>query len=180
MNINRVLLFCVLLAATTLSARTDDAFHNIYHSLKRFFTGDDKHASTASQHRRPPLKHSHAQSSPGEPQGNSSEPRTVVLPEATPVQGDRAAKPEDSKAVDVKPADVKAADVEAADVKAADVKAADVKAADVKAADVKAADVKAAETKPTDTRPVEVVVPSAKSKQPTPTANPSPVLRSVP
>jgi len=165
MNINRVLLFCVLLAATTLSARTDDAFHNIYHSLKRFFTGDDKHASTASQHRRPPLKHSHAQSSPGEPQGNSSEPRTVVLPEATPVQGDRAAKPEDSKAVDVKPADVKAADV---------------KAADVKAADVKAADVKAAETKPTDTRPVEVVVPSAKSPQPTPTANPSPVLRSVP
>ena len=165
MNINRVLLFCVLLAATTLSARTDDAFHNIYHSLKRFFTGDDKHASTASQHRRPPLKHSHAQSSPWEPQGNSSEPRTVVLPEATPVQGDRAAKPEDSKAVDVKPADVKAADV---------------KAADVKAADVKAADVKAAETKPTDTRPVEVVVPSAKSPQPTPTANPSPVLRSVP
>src|SRR6516162_10731047 len=150
MNINRVLLFCVLLSAATPNAPADDPFHNVYHTLKRFFTGEDKHASTAPQHRHPPLKHSHAQPSPGELQDNSSEPRTVVLPEATPVQGDRAAKPEDSKA------------------------------ADVKAADVKAADVKAAETKPTDTRPVEVVVPSAKSKQPTPTANPSPVLRSVP
>src|SRR6516165_6329371 len=150
MKIDHVLFLWMLLSTAALSARADDPFHNVYHTLKRFFTGDDKHASAASQHRHPPLKHSHAQSTPGEPQGNSSEPRTVVLPEATPVQGDRAAKPEDSKAVDVKPADVKAADVEAADVKAADVKAADVKAADVKAADVKAADVKAAETKPTD------------------------------
>ena len=170
MNIDRVLLFCVLLSTATLNVWADDTFHNIYHSLKRFFTGDDKHASTASQHRRPPLKHSHAQSSPGEPQGNTLEPRTVVLPEATPVQGDRAAKPEDSKAVDVKPADVKAADV----------KAADVKAADVKAADVKAADVKAAETKPSDAKPAEVVVPKVKSPELTPTANLSPVLRSVP
>jgi hypothetical protein len=153
MNINRVLLFCLLLSAATPNASADDPFHNVYHALKRFFTGEDKHASTASQHRHPPLKHSHAQSSPsspGETQGYSSEPRTVVLPEATPVQGDRAARPEDSKA------------------------------ADGKAADVKAADVKAAETKPTDSRPVEVVVPSAKSPEPTPTANPSPVLRSVP
>ena len=140
MNINRALLFCVLLSAAVPNAPADDPFHNVYHTLKRFFIGDDKHASTASQHRRPPLKHSQAQSSPGEPQGNSSEPRTVVLPEATPVQGDRAAKPEDSKA----------------------------------------ADVKAGETKPRDTRPAEVIVPSAKSPEPTPTANPSPVLRSVP
>jgi hypothetical protein len=140
MNINRVLVFCVLLSAATPNASADDPFHNIYHTLKRFFTGDDKHASTASQHRHPPLKHSHAQSSPAETQGNTLEPRTVVLPEATPAQGDRAAKPEDSKA----------------------------------------ADVKALETKPTDTKPVEVVVPSLKSPEPTPTANPSPVLRSVP
>ena len=160
MNVNRVLLFCVLFSAAVPNAPADDPFHNVYHTLKRFFIGDDKHASTASQHRHPPLKHAHAQSSPGEPQGNSSEPRTVVLPEATPFQDDRAAKPEDSKA--------------------ADLKAADLKAADLKAADLKAADVKAAETKPTDTRPVEVVVPSAKSPEPTPTANPSPVLRSVP
>ena len=150
MNINRVLLFCVLLSAATANAPADDPFHNVYHTLKRFFTGEDKHASTAPQHRHPPLKHSHAQPSPGELQDNSSEPRTVVLPEATPVQGDRAAKPEDSKATDVK------------------------------AADVKAADVKAAETKPTDTRPVEVVAPSIKSPEPPPTANPSPVLRSAP
>jgi hypothetical protein len=146
MNIDRVLLFCVLLSATTLNARADDPFHNIYHSLKRFFTGDDKHSSAASQHKHSPLKHSHAQSSPGEPQGgNTPEPRTVVLPEATPVQGDRAAKPEDSKPVETKAADTKPTD-----------------------------------TKATDTRPTEVVVPSLKSPEPPPTANPSPVLRSVP
>jgi hypothetical protein len=150
MNINRVLLFCVLFSAAVPNAPADDPFHNVYHTLKRFFIGDDKHASTASQHRHPPLKHSHAQSSPGEPQGNSSEPRTVVLPEATPFQDDRAAKPEDSKA------------------------------GDLKAGDLKAGDLKAAETKPRDTRPAEVIVPSAKSPEPTPTANPSPVLRSVP
>jgi len=27
--------------------RADDPFHNVYHTLKRFFTGDDKHASAA-------------------------------------------------------------------------------------------------------------------------------------
>jgi hypothetical protein len=140
MNINRVLLFCVLLSAAMPNAHADDPFHNVYHSLKRFFTGDDKNSSAASQPKHPPLKRSHARSSSEELQGsNTSQPRTVVLPEATPVQGDRAAKPEDSKA----------------------------------------ADVKTAETKPTDTKPVEVVAPNVKSPEPTPTANPSPVLRSV-
>jgi hypothetical protein len=117
MNINRVLLFCVLLSATTLNGRADDPFHNIYHSLKRFFTGDDKHSSAASQHKHSPLKHSHAQSSPGEPQGgNTPEPRTVVLPEATPVQGDRAAKPEDSKPVETKATGTKPTDTRPAEV----------------------------------------------------------------
>ena len=117
MNIDRVLLFCVLLSATTLNGRADDPFHNIYHSLKRFFTGDDKHSSAASQHKHSPLKHSHAQSSPGEPQGgNTPEPRTVVLPEATPVQGDRAAKPEDSKPVETKATGTKPTDTRPAEV----------------------------------------------------------------
>jgi hypothetical protein len=161
MNINRVLLCCVLLSATTLNGRADDPFHNIYHSLKRFFTGDDKHSSGAPQHKHSPLKHAHAQSSPGEPQGgNTPEPRTVVLPEATPVQGDHAAKAEDSKA--------------------ADTKSTDTKASDTKASDTKASDTKASDTKPTDTKPAEVVVPSLKSPEPPPTGNPTSVLRSVP
>jgi hypothetical protein len=164
-NINRVLLFCVLLSTATLNAWADDTFHNIYHSLKKFFTGDDKHSSAAPQRKHPPLKHSHARPSPEESQVNSSKPRTVVLPEATPTQGDRGAKPDDSKA---------------AETKAADVKAADLKAADLKAADLKAADVRAAETKPSDAKPAEVVIPNVKSPEPTPTANLSPVLRSVP
>ena len=123
MNINHVLLFWVVLSTAALSARADDPFHNVYHTLKRFFTGDDKHASAASQHRHPPLKHSHAQSTPGEPQSNSSEPRTVVLPEATPVQGDRAAKPEYSKVVDVKAAETKPTDTRPAEVVAPNIKA---------------------------------------------------------
>jgi hypothetical protein len=123
MNINYVLLFWMLLSTAALSARADDPFHNVYHTLKRFFTGDDKHASAASQHRHPPLKHSHAQPTPGEPQGNSSEPRTVVLPEATPAQGDRAAKPEDSKAVDVKAAETKPKDTRPVEVVAPNKKA---------------------------------------------------------
>ena len=123
MNINHVLFFWMVLSTTALSARADDPFHNVYHTLKRFFTGDDKHASAASQHRHPPLKHSHAQSTPGEPQGNSSEPRTVVLPEATPVQGDRAAKPGYSKVVDVKAAETKPTDTRPVEVVAPNIKA---------------------------------------------------------
>src|SRR6516225_227392 len=123
MNINRVLLFCVLLSAATPNAPADDPFHNVYHTLKRFFTGEDKHASTAPQHRHPPLKHSHAQPSPGELQDNSSEPRTVVLPEATPVQGDRAAKPGYSKVVDVKAAETKPTDTRPVEVVAPNIKA---------------------------------------------------------
>src|SRR5262252_9468254 len=122
MKINHVLFLWMLLSTSALSARADDPFHNVYHTLKRFFTGDDKHASAASQHRHSPLKHSHAQSTPGEPQGNSSEPRTVVLPEATPVQGDRAAKPEYSKAVDVKAAETKPTDTRPVEVVAPNIK----------------------------------------------------------
>ena len=136
MNINHVLFFWMVLSTTALSARADDPFHNVYHTLKRFFTGDDKHASAASQHRHPPLKHSHAQSTPGEPQINSSEPRTVVLPEATPMQVDRAAKPEDPKAVDV-------------NSKAVDVKAAETKPTDTKPVEVVAPNIKAPEPRPT-------------------------------
>jgi len=121
MKINHVLFLWMLLSTAALSARADDPFHNVYHTLKRFFTGDDKHASAASQHRHPPLKHSHAQSTLGEPQGNSSEPRTVVLPEATPMQGDRAAKPDDSKAAETKAADVKATKTKPSDAKPAEV-----------------------------------------------------------
>jgi hypothetical protein len=60
MKINRILLFCALLSLAASTARSDDTFHNIYHSLKRFFTGDDKHSSATSQRRHSPTKHSHA------------------------------------------------------------------------------------------------------------------------
>jgi hypothetical protein len=98
-NMNRILLFCLLLLAATPHARADDIWHNIYHTLKRFFTGGDKNQPTERKYR--PSRHWHARSNSqksSEP-ADSSEPRVIVLPEPTPAAGDSA----DSKPSEPRP-----------------------------------------------------------------------------
>ncbi|MBW0001581.1 MAG: hypothetical protein JO015_21000 [Verrucomicrobia bacterium] len=53
----KIVAFCAIFALGILSARADDdTWHNVYHSLKRFFTGSDSHhhhstESTTHRHR---------------------------------------------------------------------------------------------------------------------------------
>jgi hypothetical protein len=101
---NRVLIFCVLLLAAMPYARGDDVWHNIYHSLKRFFTGEKHHSGVARRHRL--ASHSHPQPA-DTPHEESSEPRTVVLPGPIPEQNGNTAKPAGSKSTEPKPEDVK-------------------------------------------------------------------------
>jgi hypothetical protein len=106
---NRVLLFCVLLSAATPHARADDTWHNIYHTLKRFFTGGDKHHSAASRRHRS-ASHSHAQSA-NSPHEESAEPRVIVFPGPIPEQNGDTAKPGEKKPAETKPQEVKPPEV---------------------------------------------------------------------
>jgi hypothetical protein len=99
----RVLLFCVLLLTAMPYARGDDVWHNIYHSLKRFFTGE-KHHSGAHRHRL--ASHSHAQPA-DTPHEESAEPRVIVLPGPTPEQNGNTTKPAEVKPTESKHEDVK-------------------------------------------------------------------------
>jgi hypothetical protein len=151
-----VLLYCLFLAVGAPHARADDTWHNIYHSLKRFFTGDDKHASSISQRKHP--RHSHARSSSAEPQGHSPEPRTVVLPQSPAETDDRAGKAAEMNAGDPKPVDGKPANPKPAETAAPNVKAAETRVGEGN------------ERGDTNIKPAE----------PAPTVDSSPVLRSVP
>lgn len=89
----------VVAIGVSSTVRADDTWHNVYHSLKRFFTGS-KSSPTPSVHHH--VKHSGSGEKSAEPSssmspiaedmakagvspGASSRPRVIVLPAATPV-----------------------------------------------------------------------------------------------
>ena len=89
----RLLSALVFLWSVTPSVRADDTWHNIYHSLKRFFTGDS--GSNQSPRHRPKRSanrektdrslDSISAAGDGSPQpAASAKPRVVVLPAASP------------------------------------------------------------------------------------------------
>jgi hypothetical protein len=109
MNFNRekfrlmhLALGLVLTLAVSVPARADDTWHNIYHSLKHFFTGKSSSSATPAVHRhvkhatKPENTEEAGQSSPapsasvaggqesGAAPAASATPRVVVLPAATP------------------------------------------------------------------------------------------------
>ncbi len=97
----RVISALLLLLSLTPSARADDTWHNVYHSLKRFFTGKSGSSPTPSHRTRRSTtraKTEQATESPsatpegspvpgveGSPEpGASPTPRVVILPAASP------------------------------------------------------------------------------------------------
>jgi hypothetical protein len=89
----RLMSILALVLVVSVSAQADDTWHNVYHSLKRFFTG--KSGSTATVHHR--RRHSDEDEkntsstepspSPGESEaspGASATPRVVILPASSP------------------------------------------------------------------------------------------------
>lgn len=94
-NMNRVLLFCFLLSAAAPHAQADDTWHNIYHSLKRFFTGNDRRSHATAQSRHQAVRHSHTRTNSEKSDVSPSEPRVIVLPEATPAKSEHADRPAD-------------------------------------------------------------------------------------
>jgi hypothetical protein len=115
-KMNRVLLFCVLLSAATPHALADDTWQNIFHSLKRFFTGDDRHHSARARGHRP-LSHSHARSNANSSHEQSAEPRVIVLPGPTPELSGDTAKPVETKPTETPPAVTKPEEVKPQEVK---------------------------------------------------------------
>src|SRR5262245_52573513 len=100
-NMNRVLFFCFLLWAATPHARADDVWHNVYHGLKRFFTGH-RGGSHATSHSKAHVRQ-HTRTNPEKSEGSSSEPKRMVLPEATPAQVEHPEKPADKKPPEAAP-----------------------------------------------------------------------------
>lgn len=101
----------LLLLSVTPSARADDTWHNIYHSLKRFFTGESSSSPSPNYRAKRSAKHlrndrsseSASTTLGGSPEpGASPTPRLVILPAASPAaESDQAiisppAKPEAS------------------------------------------------------------------------------------
>jgi hypothetical protein len=83
----------VLLLSVTPSALADDTWHNIYHSLKRFFTGNASSSPSPSHRAKRSADHSKTNRSTesgsttaeGSPEpGASPTPRVVVLPATSP------------------------------------------------------------------------------------------------
>ena len=84
----------VVLVSATVSAQADDTWHNVYHSLKRFFTG--KPSATPVVHHRTrryvehdKAEHSTTESTTAVAEGSpspaaSATPRVVILPASSP------------------------------------------------------------------------------------------------
>jgi hypothetical protein len=106
-----------LVLAMTVSAQADDTWHNVYHSLKRFFTGKPSATPVVHHRTRRYVEHDKADRSaeptPAVAEGSpspaaSATPRVVILPASSPTvtatQGsensvrapDAAAKPDHS------------------------------------------------------------------------------------
>jgi hypothetical protein len=89
----RIALALMLLFPVTPSAQADDTWHNIYHSLKRFFTGESSSSPSPKHRAKRSVSHARTDRSPelasatpaGSPEpGVSRTPRVVVLPAASP------------------------------------------------------------------------------------------------
>jgi hypothetical protein len=89
----RIVSALLLLLSVTPSARADDTWHNIYHSLKRFFTGESSSSPSPNHRSKRSAKHVRTDRSSesasttleGSPEpGASPTPRVVVLPAASP------------------------------------------------------------------------------------------------
>jgi hypothetical protein len=101
-RLTRVILCLALATAVSVPAIADDTWHNVYHSLKHFFTGKSGSSPTPTTHHH--VKHAannekteeapQASPSPSAsvttarevvlPPGESATPRIVVLPASTP------------------------------------------------------------------------------------------------
>ena len=82
-----------LLLSVTPSAQADDTWHNIYHSLKRFFTGNASSSPSPTHRAKRSANHSKTNRSTesasttaeGSPEpGASPTPRVVILPAGSP------------------------------------------------------------------------------------------------
>jgi hypothetical protein len=84
-----------LVLAMAVSAQADDTWHNVYHSLKRFFTGKPSatpvvvhhHTKRYAEHNK--TEHSTTEPTPAVAEGSpapaaSATPRVVVLPASSP------------------------------------------------------------------------------------------------
>ena len=121
LRLTSILAFVLVVA---VSAHADDTWHNVYHSLKRFFTGKSS-ATPTVHHRRRRSEDDEKTNPPVEPlpspgnnvpsPGASATPRVVILPAASPgAEGtpgvensvrapESAAKPEPSPEAAAKP-----------------------------------------------------------------------------
>ena len=78
----------------TVSAQADDTWHNVYHSLKRFFTGKSSPSSTPVHHRvrrsedhektNPATERTPSSADSSHLPGASATPRVVILPATSP------------------------------------------------------------------------------------------------
>jgi hypothetical protein len=109
----RLLPAVLLFWCVTPSVRADDTWHNIYHSLKRFFTGDS--SSNRSPRHRAKRAAAHEKTdrstepvstaAEGSPQpAASAAPRVVVLPAASPATESNQATISSSPAKEAEPA----------------------------------------------------------------------------
>ena len=89
----RLMCALVFLLIVTPSARGQDTWHNVYHSLKRFFTGGSSSTPTPSHRVRHSANHAKVKESTqpaaANPEtspeaGASPTPRVVILPAASP------------------------------------------------------------------------------------------------
>ena len=156
---NRFLIFCLLLSVAILPVRADDTFHNVYHSLKRFFTGEPKQSSAAPRKKHSARTHSDLQADSEKSSNHPKEARTIVLPQATTAPGPSAANPEEKKSVDPKPPVSSSAEAKPAETASPDIKSLAAGLGETKSEGKGAANIKTAE--------------------PSPKAGSSPVLRSV-
>src|ERR1700688_2086667 len=86
LRLTSILAFVLVVA---VSAQADDTWHNVYHSLKRFFTGKPSSTLVVHHHRR--LSQDEEKSEPSPPpaenepsRGASATPRVVILPATSP------------------------------------------------------------------------------------------------
>jgi hypothetical protein len=116
-RLTSILAFGLLVA---VSAQADDTWHNVYHSLKRFFTGKPSSTPVVHHHRRRSQDEEKSEPSPAPAEnvpspGASATPRVVVLPATSPTtettpgtenpakEPEAAAKPGPSPEAAVKP-----------------------------------------------------------------------------